>query len=129
MFDRKGIGARLRVDQEGRSVTAIHVGSGSIISGTNLDSTDVAHPGHPSLLVGFDDDVTELLGSGEPAECLYVDLISFVPRSRRLIQNPGRDLQVLSAQSREHLTAVEIVHRNLVGFEPDAHGVLAAALE
>ena len=50
-------------------------------------------------------------------------------RGGRLIQNPSRDLQVLGAQCHEHLTAVEIVRRNLVGFEPDAHGVLAAALE
>jgi hypothetical protein len=28
---------------------------------------------------------------------------------------------------REHLTAIEIVRPNLVAFEPDAHGVLAAA--
>src|SRR5713226_1582021 len=129
MFDRKGVCPRLSVNQERRSVAAIHVCSRSIISGTNLDSTDVAHPGHPSLLIGFDDDVTELLGCGKPAECLNVDLISLVPRSWRLIQYPGRDLQVLGAQRREHLTAVEIVRRNLVGFEPDAHGVLAAALE
>jgi len=91
MFDRKGVCARLRVDQEGRSVTAIHVGSGSIISGANLDPADVAHPGHPSLLIGFDDDVTELLGCGKPAERLNVDLVGFVPRSWRLIQNPRRD--------------------------------------
>src|SRR5260370_37809021 len=31
---------------------------------SNLDAADIAHPGHPSLLIGFDDDVTELLGCG-----------------------------------------------------------------
>src|SRR5882724_12696180 len=118
MFDSKGVCTRLRVDQERGSVAAIHVRSGSVISGTNLDSADVAHPGHPSLLIGFDDDVTELLGCGKPAECLNVDLISLMPRSGRLIQNSGRDLQVLGAQCRKHLTAVETDRRNLVGFEP-----------
>jgi len=65
-----------RVDSaNGRSVTAIHVGSGSIISGANLDPANVAHPGHPSLLIGFDDDVSpNCSGVERPAECLNVDL-------------------------------------------------------
>src|SRR5215472_2032438 len=129
MVDRKRVCARLRVDQERRRVTAIHVRSGSIIRGTNLDSTDVAHTGHPSLLIGFDDDVTELLGCRKPAEGLDVDLVGLAPWNGRLIQKPSRDLQVLGAQRREHLTAVEIVRRDLVRFEPDAHGVLTAAQE
>src|SRR5260370_38404399 len=104
MWGRKGVWPRLRVDQERRSVTAIHVGSGSIISGTNLDSTDVANPGHPSLLIGFDDDVTELLGFGKPAECLDVDLVALAPGNRRRIENPGPGLQVLGAHRPQQLT-------------------------
>src|SRR4029077_15528200 len=95
----------------------------------NLDSTDVAHTGHPSLLIGFYDNVTELLDCRKPAERLNVDLVGLAPWTGRLIQNPSRDLQVLGAQRREHLTAVEIVRCNLVGFEPDAHRVLTAAQE
>src|SRR5260370_3241117 len=125
MFNRERVCTRVGVNQERRRVAAIHVCSGSIVSGTNLDAADVAHPCHPSLLIGFDDNVTELLGCGKPAECLNVDLISLVSWSWRLIQNPSRDLQVLGAQCREHLTAVAIVRRNLVGFEPHADVFLA----
>src|SRR5260370_979059 len=60
---------------------------------------------------------------------INVDMIHRVPRSWRLIRDPGRAMQVLGGQCREPITAVEIVRRTLVGFEPDAHGVLAAALE
>jgi len=34
-----------------------------------------------SLLIGFGDDVTELLGRGKPAEGLDVDLVGLVPRN------------------------------------------------
>src|SRR5882672_10993020 len=97
MFDSERVCARLGINHERRSVAAIHVRSRSIISGTNLDAADVEHPCHPSLLVGFDDNVTELLGRGQLAEGLNANLIGLMPGSRRLIQNPSRDLQVLGA--------------------------------
>ena len=64
----------------------------------------------PSI-VGFDDDVGELLGRGQPAERFDVDLIGFVTRGRRLVQDAGRDLKILGAQRREHVAGGEIVGR------------------
>src|SRR5712664_3000291 len=120
MFNCERGCTRLGVNQERRRVAAIHVCSLSIISGTHLDAADVAHPRHPSLLIGFDDNATELLGRGQPTKCLNVNLIGLLPRSPRLIQNPTRDLQVLGAQCREHLTAVEIVRPELAGLGWDS---------
>ena len=57
------------------------------------------------------------------------DLIGLAARDRRLVQNTGRDLQVLRPQRREHFAGAEIVDRGLVRIDPDAHRVLAAALE
>src|SRR5262249_60630765 len=82
-----------------------------------------------SSVVGFDDDVGELLGRGQPAERFDVDLISFVARARRLVQDTGRDLKILRAQRGEHVAGGEIVGRRLVRVEPDAHCIFAAALE
>src|SRR5262249_47385044 len=100
-----------------------------VIRGADLDPTDVADAGHPSSVVGFDDDVGELLGRGQPAERFDVDLISFVTRGRRLVQDTGRDLKILCAQHGEHVAGGAIVGRRLVWVEPDAHRIFATALE
>ena len=127
MLDRERVGAGLGEDQQGRRIAAIHVGRGAVIRGADLDPADVADARHASLVVGFDDDVGELLGRGQPAERLDVDLIGLVARDRRLVQDTGRDLQVLRAQRREHVAGIEIVGRDLVRIEPDAHRIFAGA--
>src|SRR5215472_4495086 len=87
-------------------------GRAAVIRGADLNPTDVADASHPSSIVGFD-----------------VDLISFVTRGRRLVQDTGRDLKILRAQRREHVAGGEIVGRRLVWVEPDAHRIFATAVE
>ena len=128
-IDSERVGARLGKDEQGRRIAAIHVGRVAVIRGADLDPTDVADAGHASSIVGFDDDVGELLGRGQPAERFDVDLISFVTRGRRLVQDTGRDLKILCAQRREHVAGGEIVGRCLLRVEPDAHRIFATAME
>src|SRR5215475_6947493 len=129
MIDGERIGAGLGVDEEGRRIAAVHVGRATVIRGADLNPTDVADAGHASSAVGLDDDIGELLGRGKPAERFDVDLIGLVTRGRWLIQDTGRDLQVLRAQRREYVARIEIVGRGLVRVEPDAHRIFASALE
>src|SRR5260370_22094384 len=110
-------------------MAAIHVGRAAVIRGADLAPTIVADAGLASLVVGFDDDVGELLRRGQPAERFEVDLISFVTRGRRLVEDTGRDLKILRGQRREHVAGGEIVGRRLVRVEPDAHRIFATALE
>ena len=128
-IDSERVGAGLGKDEQGRRIAAIHVGRVAVIRGADLDPTDVADAGHASSIVGFDDDVGELLGRGQPAERFDVDLISFVTRGRRLVQDTGRDLKIFCAQRREHVAGGEIVGRCLVRVEPDAHRIFATAME
>src|ERR1700751_945239 len=129
MLDRERVCSGLGVDDQGRRIAAIHVGRVAVIRGADLDPTDVADAGHASSVVGFDDDVGELLGRGQPAERFDVDLISFVTGGRRLVQDTGRDLKILRAQRGEHVAGGEIVGRRLVRVEPDVHRIFATALE
>ena len=60
---------------------------------------------------------------------LDVDLIGFVTPARRLVQDSGGDLKILRAQRREHFVGAEIAGRDLIRVEPDAHCIIAPALE
>src|SRR5215469_17548984 len=88
----------LGIDQQYRRIAAVLIGRAAVIGGADLDAADVPDTGHVSLVAGLDDDVGELLGRRQPAERFDVDLIGLVARDRRLVQNTGRDLQVLRAQ-------------------------------
>ncbi len=79
---------------QGRHV-AVRVGNGAVIHRAQLDAPDVADTGDAPLGVRFDDDVAELLGRGETAEHLDVDLVGGVARDRRLVQDTRRNLGVL----------------------------------
>src|ERR1700722_3482894 len=77
--------------QGGRNV-AVRVGNGAVVHRAQLDAPDVADPRDAPLWVRFDDDVAELLGRGEAAERLDVDLVGGVARDRRLVQHTCRNL-------------------------------------
>ena len=82
-----------------------------------------------ALGVRLDDDVAELLGRGESAECLDVDLVgpARVVEHRRLVEDAGRDLCVLSTQCAQNIAGADIVRGGLVRIDPDPHGVLPLA--
>src|ERR1700739_3347527 len=128
MLDRERVCPGLGIDDQDCRIAAVHVGRVAVIRGADLDPADVADPGHAPSAIRFEDDVGELFGRGPPAESFDIDLLGFVTRRWRLIEDTGRDLQILCAQCREHLIGTEVVCRDSVGIEPDAHGVLAGAL-
>ena len=129
MIDRERVGAGLGINDQRRRVAAVHESRGTVIRGADLDATDVTDACHSSLAVGFDDDVGELLGRRQPPKRFDIDLIGLVSWHGGLIQDTGRDLQILGAQCGEHFAGAEIVCRDFVRIEPDAHGIFAAAQE
>ena len=124
---RQRVGTRLRKDQERHAGPAVHERRGAVIGGADLDPADVAQPRHAALAVRLQHDGGELLGRGKPAERLHVDLVGLLGGDRRLVQDARRDLDVLGAQRGQHLARVHVVRGDLVGIEPDAHGIFAAA--
>ena len=129
LIDRDRVGAGLGVDDEGRRIAAVLISRAAVVRSVDLDPGDVAHARHASSIVGLDDDVRELLGRREAAKRLDIDLISPAARGGRLVQDTGRDLQVLRAQRRKHVVGAEIVGRGLVRIETDAHRIFATALD
>ena len=63
-IDSERVGAGLGIDEQGRRIAVIHVGRAAVIRSADLDPTDVVDAGHASSVVGFDDDVGELLRRG-----------------------------------------------------------------
>ena len=97
-----------------QALTAVHEGGGAVIGRADLDVPDVTNAGRPSLRIGLQDNVGELLWGRQPAERLDIELIGRISRHRRLIQNASGDLHVLRLQRRKHFTGVELVSGHLV---------------
>ena len=75
VLDLHDVRAR-RGDREPRcGRVLVGIGDGAIIHRAQLDAADVANAGDAPLVVGLDDDVAELLGRGQAAERLDVDLV------------------------------------------------------
>jgi len=64
-----------------------------------------------------------------PASAFHVDLIGLVPRNRRRFRTSRRIPAGCGRSSAATHPLRLDCRRNSVGFQPDAHGVLAAALE
>ena len=64
----------------------------------------------------------------EPAERLDVDLVGCVTRDGWLVQEACRDLDILRTQGGKNFACVYVVCGDLVGVQPDAHGILAFAV-
>src|SRR5215813_7621949 len=101
MLDRERVCPGLGIDEQGCRIAAVHVGRIAVIRGADLDPTDVAYPSHATPAVRLEDNVGELLGRGQPAESFDIDLVGPVTQGWRLIEDTGRDLQILRAQCRE----------------------------
>ncbi len=92
-----------------------------------LDARDVAEARDLSAGAGLDDDVAELVLGGQPAA--RVDGQREVDRAvhGHAADHAGRDLHVLVADGADDVGRRQAARRDLVGIEPDAHGVVAGA--
>ncbi len=124
-FHGERVGAGLREDQQRHPLLLIHVGRGPVVRRADFNPADVADAGRPSLRVGLQDDVGELLRRGQATQRLHVELVRGAALHRRLVEHTSRDLDVLRPQGRQHLAGIEAVRRHLVGIQPDPHRIVA----
>jgi len=93
-----------------------------------LHPAKVAHLHHGAASVaGAHDDVLELLGVGQAAQGVDLQLERLACRDGRLAELSGRDLQVLLQDSRLHVCRCHAELGEAVRVEPDPHGVALLA--
>ena len=121
MLDRERVGAGLRIDEQRRGIAVVHVRRAAEpaapTSTRPMSWTRTTRPGPPDLTM-----MSANWSVWSAGRALDIDLVGLVARGWRLVQDAGRDLQVLRAESREHLAGIDVVGRSLVRIEPNAHG-------
>ena len=104
----------------------IEIGIRRIVERRQFDLRDILHS-HNCVRGLLDHDVAELGGVRKTAERLHRDLERAGLVDRRLIQDAGRDLDVLALQGERHIVGGQPERLQLGRIEPDAHGIVAAA--
>ena len=124
---REGIGAGLLIDEDGHGAGPVEVAVGAVVLAADLHPADVTDAGHAPGSVRLDDDVGELLGVGQAAERLYVELEGAGRGDGRLVEHARGHLDVLRLERGDDLARRQVATGCLVGVEPDAHGVVVIA--
>ncbi len=126
--DRRGdfqcIGAGLEVDADRDSRRAVERGNGSVVQGAELDPSDVLHAQRRTVLVRAQDDLLEFarvdqlsLGRDRIGEGLMA--------GQGLLAEPaGGKLRILLANGCRDIAGDELVLRDLVGTQPNAHRIV-----
>jgi hypothetical protein len=92
-----------------------------------LDGTYISYPRHVAIVAGLDDDVLELARILQPSVDVERVLESLARRRRRAADLSGGDLLALLLDGLDHVLRNQVARLQLVGIEPDAHGILAGA--
>ena len=119
--------ARQQVDGHRAGGLAVEPSKGVVVLRAQLGASDVLDA---DLRAGFsltDDDVLELLGVDEAPGGAHRVGELLVLRRRRGADAPGRRLQVLLFDCRDHIGRRERELGQLVGAQPDAHAIIGAA--
>ena len=124
---REGVRARPLIYQKGGGDFAVEICVRGVDVRPELYARDVAHPRHPAIRIGSDDDVAELIRTRQPAECLNRHLEAARRCCRRLIDGAGRDLNIGGAQSRDDVAGSKATRLDLGRVEPHSHGIVAGA--
>ncbi len=127
VLDFERVRAGLGEYQQRQARSTIRERGRAVVCRADFDAADIAHAGDPPFGVRLQHDIGKLLGSGQPSQRLNVELIGVLRRRRRLIENARGYLDVLRPQRGEHVAGAEVARGNLVGVEPDPHGIFAAA--
>ena len=125
--DRIRAGSLAQQDRDRRAAVVEAVGV--VLPTAELDARDVLDAHHPSVGAALDDDVAELLGLDEAALRVDDDLEVVAAGHRRLGELARGHLHVLGSQRLDDLGPREAERLDPLGVEPDAHAVLARAVE
>jgi hypothetical protein len=121
-LQRVGAGHLVDGENDGR-LLAEETGRG-ILQCPELDARDIAQPhDRASGRIGAHDDVAELGGIAQAADCVHLHLERCARRRRRLADLAGRDLDVLLRYRVLHVDGGDAEIGELVRVEPDAHRI------
>ena len=123
----QGVGVGQLEDGHVGDGLAVDLAAHILILRPQLDMADVFDPDDPAVRRGFDDDLRELLGIDQAAQCAQGDLGLLAGQDGGLADLAGGDLEVLFAQGADHVAGGHVADGQLVGIEPDPHAVIALA--
>jgi hypothetical protein len=115
-------GGLIDSDQGGRG--AVQARGPVQIGGAELQAGDIAKAQDRPVGIAPDDYLLELLGRGEPALGLDVELELLVVGNRARTDPPHRRLHVLGLDGRDHVAGGQPEAGQLVGPEPDPHRIV-----
>ncbi len=131
LVDRLGhlqrVGAGLQVDADRHGGRAVEDRREAVGQRAQLDPRHVLQAQRPADLVGADDDVLELGGIDQPRRRRHRIGEDLRVLHRLLAEAAGGELRVLLAHHLRDVARRQIVLRELVGPEPDAHRIVRGA--
>ena len=115
-------------DRQRDGGASVEVGVDAVVLRPERDVAHVAQADDPPALAALDDDVLELLRVGQPPLRVDRELVVGRPRRQRLLaEHAGGDLHVLVADRLDDVAGGQPHAGDLLGVQPDAHGVVAGA--
>src|SRR5690606_1560276 len=119
-----GVGSAGLQDVEGQPRMAVYLVVAAQVGGTEFGAGNIFEVKHRAVGIGFDDDLLELLGQGEPTLVAEDGFEGFV---RRFAEFAGRNLKVLVADCVADVLRHQAIGSHFFGVEPGADGVIARA--
>ena len=119
--------ARRLKHAEDRSRGVVELAAYRIVAGAEIDVRHVGQAHDLAVRAGLEHDAAELLGRTQPALCVDRDQEVGAALDRLGAELAGRDLQVLLPDRAHDVAGGETARGDLVGVEPNAHRVIAAA--
>ena len=98
-----------------------------IVGSTQLQAGDVAQACHRAVGAGLDDDVAKLFLGRQTALGVDGQLQVHARQAGRCAHHTGSGLHVLPTDGRHHIAGREAALRDLLGVQPHAHRIVAAA--
>ena len=114
------------LDGNARAIMAVHMNVDVVAVRSELDAGDVAHAHRRAVGGRLEHDIGELLGGLQARLGGDGGGDKLVVRRRLGTDLAGRHLVVLRLDGRDHVARHQLVGGQLVGVEPDAHGVRRA---
>ena len=126
-FGRRGesVGARPLENTQGDRHPLVEIAAAVIVGGPEFDAANVADADHPSVRFRLHDDIAERFGGGEPPLRFDIELEGAGLGHRRLIDDTGGNLHVLTPERDDHVAGGQIAQRKFVRIKPDTHRIVA----
>ena len=128
LFHQRGsvhkVAARGKVNPDHGARATVEGGADAFQLRPQLDPCDIADPHDRAVVIGADDDLLEILGFGQPAHGLHVQLQDRVRIQRLRAHGPDGGLHVLRLQRADDIGRRQAKRGQLVDIEIHVHGEL-----